>query len=535
MQVLGSRRGGLVTLTIAAIALVVVAAFAVWQLVERPSVDPITPAPGASVNERHPTITVAVPSGARLGDLKVTVDGKDATADTRSRDGRLAIAAPAALDEGSHSVSVSFSSSNVFARTVSKSWQFDVDTSAPRLAVTAPDVGVLKARKAVVFTGTAEPGSAVTVAAGKTAADATAGSDGAWRVVARLPEGAVTAKITAADAAGNTTSRTRRLTVDTTAPALDVSAPAKGERITQTDAPLVYATVRSDNPRALRYAVRVNGSKVLAVKGTDAASPASLEASYGEAASTPTSLEVDGRRIALAVGTLPQGTSRIAVTATDRAGNATKVTRVVRVDSTDEFGAVDVRAGARGADVKDLQKRLRQAKVYPKKAALTGVYDPVTQKSVTRYQKRFDLPVTGTVDQRTRDAMVGRIVVNLGQRKLRLIRDGRVWKTYSIAVGQPAHPTPTGAYEINDKQKDPAWYPPDSPWAAELDTIPPGPGNPLGTRWIGTTAPAIGIHGTYADSSIGYAASHGCMRMHIPDVEELFEQVQLGMKVIIRP
>ena len=535
MQILGSRRGGLVTLTIAAVALVVVAAFAVWQLVERPSVDPITPAPGASVSDRTPTITVAVPADARLGDLKVTVDGRDATADARSEDGRLAVVTPKRLTEGTHSVSVSFTSSNVFARTVSKSWQFDVDTSAPKLALTAPKQGVLKARRAVAFSGTAEPGTTVTVAAGGTSTDATTGADGAWRMVARLPEGAIDAKVTASDAAGNATTRTRRLTVDTTPPTLAVSAPTAGQKLTETDQPLVYGTVRSDNPRALRYAVRVNGAKVVTVKGSDAATPASLEASYGQAASTPTTLEVDGRRIALAVGTLPQGTNRIAVTATDAAGNATKVTRVVQVNSTDEFGAVDMRPGARGADVTALQKRLRQSRVYPKKAKLTGVYDKTTKKSVARYQTRFDLPVTGTLNARTRQAMVGRIVVNLGQRKLRLIRDGRVWRTYGIAVGQPAHPTPTGEYEVNDKQVDPAWYPPDSPWAAELETIPPGPGNPLGTRWIGTTAPAIGIHGTYADSSIGYAASHGCMRMHIPDVEELFEQVQLGTTVSIRP
>ena len=106
LQVLGSRRGGLITLTIAAVALVVVAAFAVWQLVERPSVDPITPAPGASVSDQKPTITVAVPGDARLGGLKVTVDGHDATADARSEDGRLAIVAPQKLAEGTHSVSV---------------------------------------------------------------------------------------------------------------------------------------------------------------------------------------------------------------------------------------------------------------------------------------------------------------------------------------------------------------------------------------------------------------------------------------------
>ncbi|MDX6647170.1 MAG: L,D-transpeptidase ErfK/SrfK [Miltoncostaeaceae bacterium] len=61
----------------------------------------------------------------------------------------------------------------------------------------------------------------------------------------------------------------------------------------------------------------------------------------------------------------------------------------------------------------------------------------------------------------------------------------------------------------------------------------PGPGNPLGTRWIGTSAPAVGIHGTPADYTIGSRASHGCIRMHIPDVEKLYEQVTVGMEVDI--
>jgi lipoprotein-anchoring transpeptidase ErfK/SrfK len=273
---------------------------------------------------------------------------------------------------------------------------------------------------------------------------------------------------------------------------------------------------------------------VSTVKGADALTPEDVAASYGDVSSTPVPLQVDGRRFAMAVGTLPQGRNTIVVKATDRAGNVTKATRVVVVDSTDEFGVADLGRGARGADVRSLQGRLREAKVYPKRAKLTGIVDATTLKSIARYQKRYDLPRTGVVDERTRQAMIGRIIVNLTQRKLRLVRNGRVWKTYRIAIGQPAYPTPTGDYEINDKQVDPTWYPPDSPWAAELSTIPPGPGNPLGTRWIGTTAPAIGIHGTYADSSIGTAASHGCMRMHIPDVEELYDQVALGMKVSIR-
>ena len=63
--------------------------------------------------------------------------------------------------------------------------------------------------------------------------------------------------------------------------------------------------------------------------------------------------------------------------------------------------------------------------------------------------------------------------------------------------------------------------------------IPPGPGNPLGTRWMGLTAPGVGIHGTPDDASIGYSASHGCIRMHIPDAEWVFNHVELGTPVVI--
>lgn len=536
MQVLGSRRGGVITLAVAAVALLVAVAFAVWQLVERPSVTAPVPAPGSAVSSTHPTIAFGVPSGARLGDLRVLVDGKDATANVRGSGGRLTVTPPGRLRDGAHSVDVRFHSGNVFARTVARRWDFDVDTSAPTLAVASPQTGGLVARRAVKFAGKAEAGAHVTVAYTGGSTETTAAADGSWQTVARLPEGRVATTITGADRAGNTSTRRRAVTVDTTAPDLAITAPAAGAKLTETDQPLVYGSVGSDSPRALTFSASVNGRPVATAKGSDATSPAELEASYGQAAAGATStLEVDGRRFALAVGTLAQGRNRITVAVRDRAGNLARKTTVVSVNSTEEFGAADLAAGAKGADVVSLQQRLREAKVYPKKAKLTGVLDATTAKSVSRYQKRYHLPMTGVVDSRTRTAMVGRIIVNLGQRKLRLVRNGKVWKTYSIAVGQPVYPTPTGEYEVNDKQVDPAWYPPSSPWAAELATIPPGPGNPLGTRWIGTTAPGIGIHGTYADSSIGYAASHGCMRMHIPDVEELYDQVTIGMKVSIRP
>ena len=531
---MGTRRGGLVTIGLLVLAAVVAAAFIAWQLMERPSVDAPVPAPGSAVSQTSPRIAFAVPEGTRLADLRVVVDGADVTASARGAGNTVIVTPPGTLADGTHDVSVSFGGGNVFARTVERAWQFEVDTAAPTLAVTSPEAGDLRARRAVKFAGRAEPGSRVTVAFPGGQAGATAGDGGAWEAVARLPEGRVRATVTAEDRAGNATARGRRVTVDTTAPELAVSAPRTGEQITETDEPLVQGEV-TDDPRGLTFTAVVNGDVVATVKGSEATSPDDFALDYGDASSTTAALEIDGRRFAMAVGVLPQGRNTITVSARDRAGNVARTRTVVHVDSTDDFGAADLRAGGRGPDVVALQQRLREAKVYPKNATLTGVMDRVTVASLARYQKRYELPRSAIVDERTRDAMVGRIVVNIGQRKLRLIRNGRVWKTYRIAVGQAAYPTPTGDYEINDKQVDPTWYPPDSPWAAELSTIPPGPGNPLGTRWIGITAPAIGIHGTYAGSSIGTAASHGCMRMHIPEVEELYEEVALGMTVSIRP
>ena len=79
----------------------------------------------------------------------------------------------------------------------------------------------------------------------------------------------------------------------------------------------------------------------------------------------------------------------------------------------------------------------------------------------------------------------------------------------------------------------PWWYPPNSSWAAGEQPIPPGPSNPLGTRWMGLDAPGVGIHGTPNPASIGYSASHGCIRMRIPDAEWVFQRVRVGTPVWI--
>ena len=105
--------------------------------------------------------------------------------------------------------------------------------------------------------------------------------------------------------------------------------------------------------------------------------------------------------------------------------------------------------------------------------------------------------------------------------------------SFGVAVGQPIYPTPVGKFTIVTMQRNPWWYPPDTAWAAGASPIPPGPGNPLGTRWMGLSASGVGIHGTPDAASIGYSASHGCIRMRIPDAEWLFERVEVGSTVFI--
>ena len=129
------------------------------------------------------------------------------------------------------------------------------------------------------------------------------------------------------------------------------------------------------------------------------------------------------------------------------------------------------------------------------------------------------------------------VAISRGDHSLKLYRvlhkKTVLWRRFGVAVGQAAYPTPRGLFEIVTKQRNPWWYPPDSPWAKGLKPIPPGPGNPLGTRWMGLSVSGVGIHGTPDAASIGYSASHGCIRMRIPDAEWLFNHVRVGTPVKI--
>ncbi len=106
-----------------------------------------------------------------------------------------------------------------------------------------------------------------------------------------------------------------------------------------------------------------------------------------------------------------------------------------------------------------------------------------------KFQAKFGMPVDGLIGAMALNALSGQIIVDLGDLHVYLYRDGKLVRSYPIAAGQPAYPTPTGNFVVVNMQVDPTWVPPDSDWAKDAEPIPPGPDNPLGTRWIGTSSP----------------------------------------------
>jgi hypothetical protein len=118
------------------------------------------------------------------------------------------------------------------------------------------------------------------------------------------------------------------------------------------------------------------------------------------------------------------------------------------------------------------------------------------------------------------------IVVSLEDRKLALLEDGQVKKIYPVAVGKPSSPSPVGTFVIERRVMNPTY-------SHNGKVVPPGPGNPVGTRWMGLSLHGYGIHGTNEPRSIGKPSSHGCIRLARPDLEELYAQVAVGDTVVL--
>jgi L,D-transpeptidase ErfK/SrfK len=136
------------------------------------------------------------------------------------------------------------------------------------------------------------------------------------------------------------------------------------------------------------------------------------------------------------------------------------------------------------------------------------------------------------------------LVINLPELNLYYFRNGVYQRRYALAVGKPSWPTPTGSYKIYEKRKNPTWnVPPSIQEEMEemgrevVEKVPPGPKNPLGKFWMGTTAAGVGIHATNRPWTVGYSTSHGCIRMLPDEIAKLFPQIELGtpVKIIYQP
>jgi lipoprotein-anchoring transpeptidase ErfK/SrfK len=162
----------------------------------------------------------------------------------------------------------------------------------------------------------------------------------------------------------------------------------------------------------------------------------------------------------------------------------------------------------------------------------TPLIDPARPRAVAARTHAVK-PKVATKDLAKRYATV--LTIDRGTFTLRLFKHLHVAKTYRVAVGMPQYPTPTGLFSITNKAVNPVWTAPDSPWAGAYrnETVAGGSAeNPLKARWMGIVN-GVGIHGTGIPGSIGTAASHGCIRMTVPDVIDLYPRVPVGTPVLI--
>jgi L,D-transpeptidase ErfK/SrfK len=136
------------------------------------------------------------------------------------------------------------------------------------------------------------------------------------------------------------------------------------------------------------------------------------------------------------------------------------------------------------------------------------------------------------------------LVVNLPELLVYQFHRGAYQRRYAIAVGKKTWQTPTGFFKIVNKEENPTWTVPASiqeemedMGMEVIEKVPPGPQNPLGKYWIGTSGENLGFHATNRPWSVGHVTSHGCMRMLPDEIAQLFPQVEVGapVRIIYQP
>jgi len=186
--------------------------------------------------------------------------------------------------------------------------------------------------------------------------------------------------------------------------------------------------------------------------------------------------------------------------------------------------SVSILAFSHPAWAEDRQSKTSQPTAQPTVELVSGI---------ERWAKTSPFPPIGDPDLYLPANTDLKLIVILSKRRVYVHRGDRVLASYPIAVGKSGWETPTGTFAVFEKELNPIFK------SFKSGTvIPPGSDNPLGVRWIGIWSDGktrLGFHGTNQAELIGQAVSHGCIRMYNKDVVSLFETVEVGTPVLIKP
>jgi lipoprotein-anchoring transpeptidase ErfK/SrfK len=340
--------------------------------------------------------------------------------------------------------------------------------------------------------------------------------------VAGVFSGAVIADVTTST---STTTTPATTTTPTTTVATTTVATTTAATTTNATTPVL--------PDAIPPRVRVAGVRIGGLRPSDAR--AAVQVAFGR----PLVVVVDRNRLRLDPAKVAAAYAATAVARARTSKPGTNVQLVVAVRGTPLRAWVATIARRFSRPAVDATLVFRNARPVIKDDRPGRELDPtrLTVRIVSALHANSRLPVRvrtrPVAPQVTSRSFAESIVISRSINRLSLYHGTKLARSFAVATGQSIYPTPRGRWHIVVKWKNPWWYPPPSPWAVGEKPTPPGPWNPLGTRWMGLSAPGVGIHGTPKPQSIGYSESHGCIRMLIPQAEWLFDHVDIGTTVFI--
>ncbi len=480
--------------------------YAVNYLDARRTLNSLSISDGAHINRR--TLRITFENHGYFHPLRFYLDGEDITREVRYA-GKSASLDLMLNKDGNHRliVGVSHRINHVTFLPLEKIINFTVDTIPPHVAISSPRSELVSNRE-ILLEGETEPNCSVTIKVNDRPLSAGIRRDGSFMEKIHLDREVNNITILATDPAGNSSFASHRVILDDTPPEIVMLSPGLGQILNRNSATL-SAFMNDTGSGLADYFFEIDDVRI--------------DGRYDPRDGTFTAV----------IERLDEGRYDVTAVAVDRSGLVSRSPWSFVVNTTDEPGLHAIRPGAMGGDVRAVQGRLVNLG-YLDDDQVTGVFDDTTTMAVRKLQLDRNLSSDGIVNRETLMALSNKINIYLDEFSLYLISpDDQVIRHYPIACGSPYYPTPPGHYHVLEKVYHPAWYPPPSPWARGKKPAPPGPGNPLGTRWIGLNAEILGIHGTPESWSIGSAASHGCIRMYIHQVEELFELICIGTPVNI--